>query len=209
MLKMEENGKSTAPKRPNPTSTSDSALTKKRKPVQMQRSMTDSDIELMEAADDLDPPAGKKLSQSKCGLVRHKTAPVDDLVASAVNQQHQPANIPQKTLDQLPAEILQEIFCRLPAIDLVHFGSVVCKKINGVILDETYLPWKKLYAKYLRRQNDAVAKIEGEIRAEIIASSDALDAEGIIKYMAKVCCPLDHSIRILISLFSFLGTTIE
>ncbi|XP_046839694.1 F-box DNA helicase 1-like isoform X2 [Xenia sp. Carnegie-2017] len=48
----------------------------------------------------------------------------------------------------LPDEILENIFCQIPLIDLLTSLTVVCKRWHRIILCETFLVWKKKYYRY-------------------------------------------------------------
>ena len=50
--------------------------------------------------------------------------------------------------DKFPDEILENIFCQLPLIDLLTSLSLVCKKWHRIISGEKFLLWKKRYYRY-------------------------------------------------------------
>ena len=50
--------------------------------------------------------------------------------------------------DELPDEILENVFCHLPLVDLLMNLSLVCKRWYGIISSEKFLLWKKRYYSY-------------------------------------------------------------
>src|SRR5699024_2916489 len=64
------------------------------------------------------------------------------------------------------------------------YCSVVCQRFKGIILDPKYLPWKKLYARYLRREEAAVRQVEVHIREEIVGADRPLGSMELIRYVA-------------------------
>jgi len=46
---------------------------------------------------------------------------------------------------QLPVEIMENIFCQLPIIDLMLNCVLVCQQWNSIISRESFIPWKKKY----------------------------------------------------------------
>ncbi|KAL9960100.1 hypothetical protein ACROYT_G033506 [Oculina patagonica] len=59
---------------------------------------------------------------------------------------------------QLPVEILENIFCQLPVIDLMLNCSLVCKKWYTIISRDSFIPWKKKY--FLLKKKDNLAEDE-------------------------------------------------
>lgn len=49
--------------------------------------------------------------------------------------------------ERLPPEVLENIFCQLPMLDLCLNSNRVCLQWNSIIADEKFVPWKKLYHK--------------------------------------------------------------
>ena len=50
--------------------------------------------------------------------------------------------------DEMPDEMLENIFCQLPLIDLLASLSLVCKRWYRIISSEKFLLWKKRYYHY-------------------------------------------------------------
>ena len=57
-------------------------------------------------------------------------------------------NLSQTQFDEIPDEILENIFCQLPLIDLLVSLSLVCKRWHRIISGEKFLLWKKRYYRY-------------------------------------------------------------
>lgn len=58
------------------------------------------------------------------------------------------AEFNKRSFGELPDEILENIFCQLPLIDLLVNMSVVSKRWHNVICNPKFLPWKKKYHRY-------------------------------------------------------------
>ncbi|XP_060587800.1 F-box DNA helicase 1-like, partial [Ruditapes philippinarum] len=56
--------------------------------------------------------------------------------------------------ERLPPEVLENIFCQLPLLDLCLNSNRVCLQWNDIISDEKFVPWKKLYHK-LKSEDEA------------------------------------------------------
>lgn len=56
-------------------------------------------------------------------------------------------------MDDLPPEILEQIFAHVPLIDLLTVHSLVCKKWHGIIFRPNFMPWKKSYFRYMKNPN--------------------------------------------------------
>jgi hypothetical protein len=67
-------------------------------------------------------------------------------------------------MDQLPPEILEQIFAHLPLIDLLTVESLVCKQWRGIVMRPRFMPWKKSYfhLKKTSKNGDPFVKYESE-----------------------------------------------
>nr|XP_040132766.1 F-box DNA helicase 1 isoform X3 [Ictidomys tridecemlineatus] len=61
----------------------------------------------------------------------------------------------------LPSEVLRHIFAFLPVEDLYCNLSLVCHLWKEIICDPLFIPWKKLYHRYLMNEEQAVGKVDG------------------------------------------------
>uniref|UniRef100_A0A8C3NEB6 F-box DNA helicase 1 n=1 Tax=Geospiza parvula TaxID=87175 RepID=A0A8C3NEB6_GEOPR len=68
--------------------------------------------------------------------------------------------LPQGSMDDLPPEILRNIFAFLPVVDLYQNLSLVCRCWREIIRDPRFIPWKKLYHQYLKREESALQRVE-------------------------------------------------
>ncbi|XP_044284764.1 F-box DNA helicase 1 isoform X1 [Varanus komodoensis] len=69
-------------------------------------------------------------------------------------------NVPQGHIDQLPDEVLREIFALLPVLSLCQELSLVCRRWRRIISDPRFIPWKKLYHQYLKGKAKALSSVE-------------------------------------------------
>ncbi|KAH0617185.1 hypothetical protein JD844_028988 [Phrynosoma platyrhinos] len=69
-------------------------------------------------------------------------------------------DVPQGHMDQLPDEVLREIFALVPAVDLCQNISLVCQRWWRIISDHQFIPWKKLYHRYLKADAQALLTIK-------------------------------------------------
>ncbi|XP_033018594.1 F-box DNA helicase 1 [Lacerta agilis] len=63
--------------------------------------------------------------------------------------------VPQGSMEKLPDEVLREIFALVPAADLFQSLTLVCHRWNRIVSDPQFVPWKKLYYKYLKSEAQA------------------------------------------------------
>ncbi|XP_038011678.1 F-box DNA helicase 1 isoform X2 [Motacilla alba alba] len=68
--------------------------------------------------------------------------------------------VPQGSMDDLPPEVLRNIFAFLPVLDLYQNLSLVCRCWREIIRDPRFIPWKKLYQQYLQREGSALRRVE-------------------------------------------------
>ncbi|XP_072858554.2 F-box DNA helicase 1 isoform X2 [Pogona vitticeps] len=68
-------------------------------------------------------------------------------------------DVPRGSMDQLPDEVLQEIFALMPVVDLYRSLSLVCHRWHRIISDPQFIPWKKLYHQYTREEAGAVSNV--------------------------------------------------
>ncbi|KAL4227091.1 F-box DNA helicase 1 [Mactra antiquata] len=60
--------------------------------------------------------------------------------------------------ERLPPEVLENIFCQLPMLDLCLNSNRVCLQWNSIIADEKFVPWKKLYHRLKARVSENIGK---------------------------------------------------
>uniref|UniRef100_A0A8D0BK48 F-box DNA helicase 1 n=1 Tax=Salvator merianae TaxID=96440 RepID=A0A8D0BK48_SALMN len=68
--------------------------------------------------------------------------------------------VPQGCIDQLPDEVLREIFTFVPAVDLYRNVSLVCRRWQQIVADPQFIPWRKRYHQYLKAEENATLKVQ-------------------------------------------------
>ncbi|XP_039201707.1 F-box DNA helicase 1 isoform X2 [Crotalus tigris] len=68
-------------------------------------------------------------------------------------------DVPQGTLEELPDELLQEIFALVPLVDLLQNLCLVCQHWKRIISDVKFIPWKKLYSQYVKAVDPALLTV--------------------------------------------------
>ncbi|KFP74965.1 F-box only protein 18, partial [Apaloderma vittatum] len=68
--------------------------------------------------------------------------------------------VPQGSINELPVEVLRNIFAFLPVTDLYQNLSLVCRCWKEIVSDPLFIPWKKLYHRYLMKEDAALRRVE-------------------------------------------------
>ncbi|XP_030325376.1 F-box DNA helicase 1 [Calypte anna] len=107
--------------------------------------------------------------------------------------------VPQGSIEELPLEVLRNIFAFLPVTDLYQNLSLVCHCWREIVRDPLFIPWKKLYHQYLMKEDTALQRVEqicqvfgitkeheecvlGLIRCvSAIPSGQKVDASGVLQ----------------------------
>nr|XP_056702604.1 F-box DNA helicase 1 [Euleptes europaea] len=71
---------------------------------------------------------------------------------------------PQGHIDQLPDEVLRAIFALVPTVDLYQSLSLVSHRWREIISDPQFVPWKKLYLRYLKKESQALLTVDATRR---------------------------------------------
>ncbi|XP_066490392.1 F-box DNA helicase 1 isoform X3 [Tiliqua scincoides] len=95
-------------------------------------------------------------------------------------------NVPQGHIEQLPTEVLREIFALVPAIDLYQSLSVVCRHWQQVISDPQFIPWKKLYHKYLKAEAKALLTVTAILHRYGLTKEQSQCMLGFIRCVAAI-----------------------
>lgn len=107
----------------------------------------------------------------------------------------------QSHICSLPSEVLRHIFAFLPMEDLYWNLSLVCHLWREVISDPLFIPWKKLYHRYLLNEEQAVSKVDGILLSCGIDKESELCVLNLIRYTATTkCSPSVDPERVLWSL---------
>ncbi|XP_076469328.1 F-box DNA helicase 1-like isoform X1 [Babylonia areolata] len=83
---------------------------------------------------------------------------------------------------RMPVEIVENIFCNLPMVELCHNVSRVCVNWNNIVSNPSFLPWKKLYHKLKNGDRGSKAHIRSLIQQEDMDSCRLLK---LISFMQK------------------------
>ncbi|XP_057589911.1 F-box DNA helicase 1 isoform X3 [Hippopotamus amphibius kiboko] len=95
---------------------------------------------------------------------------------------------PQSHICSLPSEVLRHIFAFLPVEDLYWNLSLVCHLWREIISDPLFIPWKKLYHRYLMNEEQAVSKVDGILSSYGIEKESDLCVLNLIRYTATTKC---------------------
>ncbi|XP_014738013.1 PREDICTED: F-box DNA helicase 1, partial [Sturnus vulgaris] len=101
--------------------------------------------------------------------------------------------IPQGSMDDLPAEILRNIFAFLPVLDLYQNLSLVCHYWREIIRDPQFIPWKKLYHRYVRREACALQRVEQILQGFSIPQEPQGCVLGLVRFVASTGPNVDPS----------------
>ncbi|KAK2506143.1 hypothetical protein MC885_019758, partial [Smutsia gigantea] len=99
-----------------------------------------------------------------------------------------PCQEPQSHICSLPSEVLRHIFAFLPMEDLYWNLSLVCHLWREIISDPLFIPWKKLYHRYLMNEEQAVSKVDGILLNYGIEKESDLCVLNLIRYTATTKC---------------------
>ncbi|XP_015425228.1 PREDICTED: F-box DNA helicase 1 isoform X1 [Myotis davidii] len=91
---------------------------------------------------------------------------------------------PQSHICSLPSEVLRHIFAFLPVEDLYWNLCLVCHLWREIISDPLFIPWKKLYHRYLMNEEQAVSKVDGILLNQGIEKESDLCVLNLIRYTA-------------------------
>ncbi|XP_037701743.1 F-box DNA helicase 1 isoform X2 [Choloepus didactylus] len=112
-----------------------------------------------------------------------------------------PCQEPPGHICSLPSEVLRHIFAFLPVEDLYWNLSLVCHLWWEIISDPLFIPWKKLYHRYLVNEEQAVSKVDGILLNYGIEKESDLCVLNLIRYTATTkCSPSVNPERVLWSL---------
>ncbi|KAK7149839.1 hypothetical protein R3I94_009223 [Phoxinus phoxinus] len=100
--------------------------------------------------------------------------------------------VPQGHVQDLPQEILRDMFAYLPADDLYRNISLVCHRWRAVVIDPQFLPWKKLYCRYRKREKEALKEVKSILHDNKIIKKEDLCLLNMVRYMSQ----FKHSKRV-------------
>ncbi|XP_075064678.1 F-box DNA helicase 1 [Mixophyes fleayi] len=91
-------------------------------------------------------------------------------------------------INRFPNELLQCIFGFLPIVDLYQNVSLVCQKWKALVDDTLFIPWKKLYHRYLEKDELAVMEIEDILKTNGITADNPLCILNLVKCFDTLMC---------------------
>ncbi|XP_074022853.1 F-box DNA helicase 1 [Numenius arquata] len=94
--------------------------------------------------------------------------------------------IPQGSIDELPVEVLRHIFAFLPVTDLYQNLSLVCRCWREIVSDPLFIPWKKLYHRYLMKEDTALHRVAQILQVFSITKEQEGCVLGLIRCVAAV-----------------------
>ncbi|XP_005504384.1 F-box DNA helicase 1 isoform X12 [Columba livia] len=93
---------------------------------------------------------------------------------------------PQGSINQLPVEVLRNIFAFLPVTDLYQNLSLVCHSWREIVTDPSFIPWKKLYHRYLMKENMALHEVEQIMQSFAITKEEEGRVLGLIRCVSAI-----------------------
>ncbi|XP_068805134.1 F-box DNA helicase 1 isoform X3 [Struthio camelus] len=93
---------------------------------------------------------------------------------------------PQGSIDKLPTEILRSIFALLPVTDLYQSLSLVCHSWRQIVSDPLFIPWKKLYHRYVMKEDAALHSIGQLLENYAITKEQEGCMVGLIRCVSAI-----------------------
>ncbi|KAM6419458.1 F-box DNA helicase 1 isoform 2-T2 [Pluvialis apricaria] len=94
--------------------------------------------------------------------------------------------LPQGSIDELPVEVLRHIFAFLPVTDLYQNLSLVCRCWREIVSDPLFIPWKKLYHRYLMKEDVALHKVAQLLQVFAITKEQKECVLGLIRCVSAI-----------------------
>ncbi|KAJ6666330.1 hypothetical protein lerEdw1_000602 [Lerista edwardsae] len=127
------------------------------------------------------PPSNRKIKRE---VVAMEVEPLPDACFGLLGTVHW--NVPQGHIDQLPDEVLREIFALVPLTDLYQSLSLVCRHWQQVISDQQFIPWKKLYHQYLKAEAKALLTVRAVLHRYGLTKEQSQCMLGFIRCVAAI-----------------------
>ncbi|XP_063068175.1 F-box DNA helicase 1 isoform X2 [Engraulis encrasicolus] len=99
--------------------------------------------------------------------------------------------VPQGRLSDLPVEVLRQVFGKMPADDIYRNVQLVCKAWRDIVADPKFVPWKKLYYRYERKEPAAFKEVQAILAANYM-NNEELSLVNMFRYMSE----FKHSKRV-------------
>ncbi|XP_074880654.1 F-box DNA helicase 1 isoform X3 [Buteo buteo] len=94
--------------------------------------------------------------------------------------------VPQASIDELPVEVLRNIFAFLPVTDLYQNLSLVCRCWRDIVNDPLFIPWKKLYHRYLMKEDTALHRVKQVLQDFTITKEQEGCVLGLIRCVSAI-----------------------
>ncbi|XP_040451371.1 F-box DNA helicase 1 isoform X1 [Falco naumanni] len=94
--------------------------------------------------------------------------------------------VPQGSISKLPVEVLRNIFAFLPVTDLYQNLSLVCRCWREIVSDPLFIPWKKLYHRYLMKEDTALHRVEQILQDFTITNEQEECVLGLIRCVSAI-----------------------
>ncbi|XP_010145668.1 PREDICTED: F-box only protein 18, partial [Eurypyga helias] len=94
--------------------------------------------------------------------------------------------LPQGSINDLPVEVVRNIFAFLPVTDLYQSVSLVCHCWREIVSDPLFIPWKKLYHRYVMKEDTALRRVEQLLRDFAIMKEQEECVLGLIRCVSAI-----------------------
>uniref|UniRef100_A0A8B9SB74 F-box DNA helicase 1 n=1 Tax=Apteryx owenii TaxID=8824 RepID=A0A8B9SB74_APTOW len=95
-------------------------------------------------------------------------------------------DVPQGSIDKLPTEVLRRIFAFLPVTDLYQSLSLVCHSWRQIVSDPLFIPWKKLYHRYVMKEDTALHSVGQLLERYAIRKEQEGCMVGLIRCVSAI-----------------------
>ncbi|CAI5786563.1 F-box DNA helicase 1 isoform X1 [Podarcis lilfordi] len=94
-------------------------------------------------------------------------------------------DVPRGNIEQLPDEVLREIFALVPAAHLFQSLTLVSHRFHRIISDPQFVPWKKLYYKYLKSETQAQLIVKAILQRYDLTPKQSYFPLGFLRCVAS------------------------
>ncbi|KGL75878.1 F-box only protein 18, partial [Tinamus guttatus] len=95
-------------------------------------------------------------------------------------------DVPQGSMEKLPAEVLRRIFAFLPVTDLYQSLSLVCHFWRQIVTDPLFIPWKKLYHRYVMKEPAALHSVGQLLERHGVVKEHEECVVGMIRWVSAI-----------------------
>ncbi|XP_062436021.1 F-box DNA helicase 1 isoform X2 [Rhea pennata] len=123
-------------------------------------------------------------SQTKQELDDMEIEPIPDTCYGLLGTRNW--DVPQGSIDKLPTEVLRRIFAFLPVSDLYQSLSLVCHSWKQIVSDPLFIPWKKLYHRYVMKEDIALISVGHLLKHYAITKEQEGCVVGMIRCVSAI-----------------------